>query len=391
MKNKSIAGKNVMPRCSVCENNKFENILKIENLRTFSSLKNIPFSEKRKFDALLYRCKRCGFVQQNPSSRLQNFLTSFYTKEESFITAPPSVNTFNNRTKFNIAFLKKHIKGQVKSVLEIGCYDGYFLDLLRKNLKVKEAVGIEVSRLKKKFPKLKIVHEYYPTTKVKGKKFDLVVIMNVLEHIFSPRDFMMAIRENLGDNGKVLMEIPNEEPSFRLGMLTFQHQHINYFTPITIKTFLSNLGFKIDGIYTKDLDRIFLVCSKCGVSNKTQILEDKSSIGYKLRQQKLMKRFIKMTKSDSPIGLYGACNFTHNLLQIVGVGSNVSIFDGDDRKKGKFMSDVKTGIKSWSEIDPSNVKKLIIMPFAFTSEILKFLIFNKIKTPIKRVFPLHNI
>lgn len=375
-----------MPQCFVCKNNKFTNILKINNLKVFSALKDFSFSEKYSFDAVLQRCKKCGFVQQNQSSKLQKFLASFYAQKESFFTAPPAANTLNNRTKFSIAFLNKFIKTPVVSILEIGCYDGYFLDLLRKNFRAKESVGIEILRLRNRFPKLSIINDYFPTNKIAEKKFDLVVLMNVLEHVFSPRDFMLAIKQNLKENGKMLIEIPNEELAFKFGALSYQHQHISYFTPTTINIFLSSLGFKIDAIYTKDNDRILLLCSKRTITSAIPVVVDKSSIGYSHRQRELIKKFKKIIKSDLFVGLYGACNFTHNILQDVGVASNILIFDGDYRKKDKFMSNINNSIRSWKEIDSSNIKKLIIMPLAFTPEIYKFLTSNKIKTPIIRLF-----
>jgi SAM-dependent methyltransferase len=375
-------------KCTVCLNKNFDCVFRQKKFKIFSAVKNSPFTEKFCFDAVLFRCKNCGFIQQNPSPKLLKFLTRFYTQKESFFSAPPAESTiYSYRTKFIIEkFLNKHIKKSVKSILEVGCYDGYFLDLLRKNFGAKEAVGVEIIKLKNKFPKLSIINDYFPTDKVAGRKFDLVVIMHVLEHVFYPRDFMLALRKNLNKNGKMLVSIPNEESAFKSGMVYFQHQHISYFTPTTVKKFFSDLGFKIDAIYTKDSDRILFLCSLSEYSDTTPIIPDKASVGYNLHQQELIKKFKKMIKSDLPVGLYGACGFTHNFLQIAGITRNIHIFDGDDRKEGKFMSDVKTSIKSWREIDSSGIKKLIIMPLAFTPAIYRFLNSKKLKTPIERLF-----
>ncbi len=323
---------------------------------------------------------------QDLTPALKRFLTNFYKKEASFFTAPPAASVPSARTKFNIAFLNAHIHEPVRSVLEIGAYDGYFLDAVRKNFQAKEAIGIEIMQSKNRFPKIRLIHDSYPTSAVAGKKFDLIIIMNVLEHVFTPHDFMQNLGKNLTENGKILIEIPNEQWTFESGMFSYQHQHISYFTPITVRRFLASLGFTIDALYRKDLDRILILCSK----NKRLVPQydfvDTSSRGYRSRSQAVLKKFKALTISGRPVGLYGACTFTHNILQATDVSSDVVIFDGDKRKEGTYMSDIKRPVQSWQAIDPSRLKKVVIMPLAFTREIYNFLNSKKIRTPIRKFF-----
>jgi 2-polyprenyl-3-methyl-5-hydroxy-6-metoxy-1,4-benzoquinol methylase len=364
-------------KCSVCTHGRFERI----------ALKARPFVERNRFSATLFRCINCGFVQQNPSTQFKKFLAAFYSKEDSYFTAPPSFHTPSARTSFNLSFLRKHMRRPVRSILEIGCYDGYFLDLVRKTFRAKEAVGIEIIRLKNNFPKVQIFNDFYPSRKIEGKKFDLIVVMNVLEHVFSPREFMLGIKDNLHDEGKVVIEVPNEAGAFTRGMLTYQYQHISYFTPTTMRRFLASLGFKIDVLYTKDADRLFLICSRAKRPIPHSMLKDKSALGYTKRSKELVDKFKKMViDPGGSVGLYGASNFTHYILQVVGRTSGIRIFDGDERKVGKYISDITLPIQSWQDIDSSGIKKLIIMPLAFTPEIYAFLASKKLKTPILTLF-----
>jgi len=145
-------------KCPVCQQTRFKKIFFHRKLRIFSVLRTSPFTEKTRFDAVLYRCKNCGFVEQKISSALKRFLAAFYKKEKSFFTAPPAAHAPSARVKLNIAFLNKHVRKPIKSVLEIGAYDGYFVDLLRKNFKVKEAIGIEIMNSKNRFPHIRLIH-----------------------------------------------------------------------------------------------------------------------------------------------------------------------------------------------------------------------------------------
>jgi len=213
--------------------------------------------------------------------------------------------------------------------------------------------------------------------------------MNVLEHVFTPRAFMEALRENLNGEGYVLIEVPNEAHAFRSGMLSFQHQHISYFTPVTIRRFLASIGFKIDALYTKDLDRMMLLVSKTKPRTSTKSPSEVSSLSFKRNSQSLLKKFKKLLAPHDSIGLYGACNFTHNILQVIDEAPqapHITVFDGDERKKGTYMSDIKKPVQSWREIDSSGVTKVVIMPHGFTREIYAFLSSKKIRTPIRRLF-----
>jgi SAM-dependent methyltransferase len=373
-------------KCIVCQHKEFEEIFNCKKLPVFAALQPIPLSEKNRFDAVLMRCRNCGFVQQKLSSKLKKFLANFYTKEASFFTAPPTPTAPDKRTKFNISFLRHHLRGSVKSILEIGAYDGYFLNLLRKEFKAQSCVGIEILRLKNNFPGVKMIHDFYPSRKVAGDIFDVVILMNVLEHVFDPRDFMLKLHANLAEGGKILIEVPNEEHHFKAGAASFQHQHISYFTPVTAKRFLSEMGFKIDALYTKDLDRLLILCSKEKAISKKITSVDTSARGYAKRQLALVQKLKKVLESGKPSGLYGAATFTHNIVQLLDKPSSLYVFDGDSRKEGKYMSDVKNPVGSWKDIDSSGVKRVIITPLAFTPAIYKFLLSKKIKTPIVRLF-----
>ncbi len=374
--------------CTVCQGGVFEEVYAFKKLKIFSALRPAPFSEKFRFDARVYRCKRCGFVQQKLTPALERFLTDFYTKEESFFSAPPAADEEApvERVASNIAFLRKYIRLPIRSILEIGCYDGYFLNAIAQKFNIQEVVGIEILRKKNKFPRIRMIHSPYPTNTVKGKEFDLIVIMNVLEHVFEPRMFMSALRENLSEKGHVLIEIPNEEWAFKTGMISYQHQHISYFTPATFKKFLGSLGFKIDALYTADHDRMLVVCSKAKKITAVTKGADLLSKNYGKRVKALTTRFKKIVASKEPIGLYGASTFTHNMVQVAGVPAKTQLFDGDERKAHKYLSDVKKEVLSYKEIDTSGVAKVLIMPLGFTKEIYRFLIAKKIKTPIEKLF-----
>lgn len=372
-------------QCTVCLGTRFEEVFRHDKLKVFSALRDAPYREKFRFDAVLMRCTRCGFVGQNPSKKLQDFLTNFYTHESSFLTAPPAAGMMNNKSAFNIEFMRTHVKAPVRRVLEIGSYDGYFLDSVREAIGAREAVGVEILKMKNRYLKVRVVNDYYPTKKLAGEKFDLIIMMSVLEHIFTPRDFMREIDANLSEKGSVVISIPNEGLAFKYGMPSYQHQHISYFTPATIRRFLASTGFRTDAIYTKDLDRILVVASRAKGKPHAIVTKDDSSTGLKKRYAQTLARFKRITK-DPRVALYGACNAAHNLIQMAATNPATLLFDGDPRKAGKYFCDMKKPIHSWEKIDAFGVSDVLIIPLAFTPAIYGFLKKQPLDASVKKLF-----
>jgi len=84
-----------------------------------------------------------------------------------------------------------------------------------------------------------------------GKKFDLIVSFEVLEHIEKPMGFIKGLFNNLKEGGKVNIEVPNHHDA---GVHVFKNKsytdfyyhkaHIHYFTPQSLELLFNVNGFK---------------------------------------------------------------------------------------------------------------------------------------------------
>jgi SAM-dependent methyltransferase len=98
-------------------------------------------------------------------------------------------------------------------VLEIGCGDGYFLDLCKE--KGIDATGLELNEkavedcLRKN---LKVYNSTIENFTQTGKTFDVVCFFQVLEHITNVRSFLNAAISCLKPNGKLIIAVPNNNP-----------------------------------------------------------------------------------------------------------------------------------------------------------------------------------
>jgi 2-polyprenyl-3-methyl-5-hydroxy-6-metoxy-1,4-benzoquinol methylase len=90
---------------------------------------------------------------------------------------------------------------------------------------------------------------------VGDRRFDVVTILNVLEHLRTPADTLRRVREELlAPGGLLALEIPNEFNAFQLAA-NAEHglgewwlcppNHINYFSATSLCTLLETCGYRI--------------------------------------------------------------------------------------------------------------------------------------------------
>jgi 2-polyprenyl-3-methyl-5-hydroxy-6-metoxy-1,4-benzoquinol methylase len=171
-------------------------------------------------------------------------------------------NSSNYNLKKNIFFYLKqflflkyiyNIKNYIRNkndILDYGCGSGEFAVALSHCLKDKNIYTADVFNLDKKFiPKIKehFIFDY----NFRDKKFDLIIMRHVLEHIYDINSFLKEIKSNLrNDNSYLLIEVPNYSSVWRKIMKSrwpgyFYPFHYYVFSNIFLKNLLKKNNFKI--------------------------------------------------------------------------------------------------------------------------------------------------
>ncbi|MFH0875133.1 MAG: class I SAM-dependent methyltransferase [archaeon] len=103
------------------------------------------------------------------------------------------------------------------SVLIVGCGDGPQIRVFSKLVKEITAIDIDDERLKLSSELIKIAKikntsllklSIYELEKLK-KKFDLIIIVDVIEHIDEPKKGLLSMKNILAKNGRILLTYPN--------------------------------------------------------------------------------------------------------------------------------------------------------------------------------------
>ncbi len=149
-----------------------------------------------------------------------------------------------------------------KRVLDVGCSRGYLGERIRKTgnyvvgVEVSNEASIEAGKVLDEVITFN-VEEQWPDS-VRVKKFDLVILGELLGHVFDPVDVLRSASQVLNPGGSVIVTIPNfmtmaNRIWFLLGRFAYQEQgrfdfgHIRFFTYSFLKNTISEAGFKIVG------------------------------------------------------------------------------------------------------------------------------------------------
>lgn len=210
------------------------------------------------------RCDKCGFVFLGDIKKSDK---KYYTGKEYRKRYGPVYNKESSAEEiFNISLpfqgaIKDEIKDIIKpssKVLEVGCAAGYFLHALKD--KVKTRIGLELNKEHAAFIKKKLDFKVYSkpieNLNITEAPFDLIVSLQVLEHVENPLSFLKAIASNLRKNGYLYIEVPNIDDAllscYKIKGYTdfyFREPHLSYFSAKTLKMLLDRAGF-VGRIYT---------------------------------------------------------------------------------------------------------------------------------------------
>lgn len=151
-----------------------------------------------------------------------------------------------------LEFCKKY-GVSTNSILEVGSAYGTFCEEIASRKIFSRVVGIEPTpALADTCRKKGIETIELPVEKVsftETEKFDIVVNFEVIEHLFSPEDFIRQCRTFLKPGGLFVASCPNGK-GFDFVVLkdlcqSVDHEHLNYFNPQSLNLLLTRCGFEV--------------------------------------------------------------------------------------------------------------------------------------------------
>ena len=229
--------------CPICDANV---------LVTLASYDRCVTSDSEPVDARVDNvfCKGCGTVVNATGvrGREAEFYREMYTLLDETADAEFMYDTSRGRRGINdemVDFLRNSgALARDGRLLEIGAGKGVFLDRFGSAFPGWTIAAVEPSRaafrvLQRRTPQARLHAGDFHTSPFRDERFDLIVLIGVLEHVPDPFDFLRDVQHCLADSGIAMIGVPNFDNN-PTDLLTYDH--LTRFTPDSLRYVTERAG-----------------------------------------------------------------------------------------------------------------------------------------------------
>lgn len=257
-----------LTKCPLCKSGLFLN---------HQQLKDHSISQE---EFLLCLCTNCKLIFTNPrptESKIQE-----YYESEDYISHKDQSNNFINyiykqvrkiTLKQKLAIINEQHTEKSK-ILDIGAGTGHFLETAKKN--GWKTFGIEPNKEARKILQEKGIKTYEGLQEIKkGKKFTVISLFHVLEHIHDLRKTAKKIHKLLENTGTLYIAVPNTDSwdanqykefwaawDVPRHLYHFNQESINYFAKEFNFNIVKKVPMYFDSYYVSILSEKYINTSK---------------------------------------------------------------------------------------------------------------------------------
>lgn len=220
---------------------------------------------KEKFTII--QCKTCQLLITSPRPD-SNSIGSYYESDKYishtnnsknlFDKAYRLIRTFTLRWKLNIIQSQK-LNGKI---LDYGCGTGEFLNHCKQfNW---ECYGVEPAEpARRKASQLTTLYISDSLIKLNNKKFDVITLWHVLEHVENLNEKLSELKSHLAENGTIFIAVPNHESLdakiYKTHWAAYDvPRHLWHFSQNNMKVLLATHGLKLVDIIPMKQDSFYV-------------------------------------------------------------------------------------------------------------------------------------
>jgi SAM-dependent methyltransferase len=236
-----------MNRCKVCDRSSVVTIKKYSVYRGISKLWD-DVMEVVGVNSLMIRlgfCLHCGFVSYRDFFSFREMKAIYVTEARCKNKRKKGCRKENEEHSRMVAFLQKNLpKDSVRSVIDVGAGDFQALLRVRSLYPGATYEAIDPSYGGNEYQGI-LLHRDMLENFHLPRRFDLTLLVHVLEHIGNTGVFLRKIRDLVNVGKYLYVEVPFQVgPGLWLNRSVSPH-HINYFSPVTVRRILVRYGFQI--------------------------------------------------------------------------------------------------------------------------------------------------
>ncbi|WP_161794807.1 class I SAM-dependent methyltransferase [Desulfonatronum thioautotrophicum] len=161
-----------------------------------------------------------------------------------------------------ISILKNFVEDSLckPKYLDIGCSTGFVVEAAQNA--GWDATGIDLNPSAIEFGRNRGLNLHISSVEDiadHNALYDVISLFDVIEHIPYPTKILDCCKKKLKPGGIIFIYVPNYDSASRILMGKDAHfiwptHHLNYYTPITLKSYLESQSFNVELIMTEGLD-----------------------------------------------------------------------------------------------------------------------------------------
>jgi SAM-dependent methyltransferase len=342
-------------------------------------------------------CVRCGLVYVSPRMD-EGEAAAFYAHQfrvESVDHDDPTGDGTPIRgaasRRSQVEYILRHgAPTSGRRVLDVGCFEGYFLHLLAREGWTTFGVepSLVASRTARERHGVETFAGMYEDAPYADGAFDVVALRHVLEHVRRPTETLLRVHRQLADGGRLFLEVPNVYTPIG-GKLDdfFTFQHVTNFSPATIRMLLEKCGFRV---YHMDTDLPYFAMRLIAVKDpeardvprEFRLRSDLDTVRrvyacYREQRERAVRDLAgrvdqlvaDCNRDGKRIAVFGAGFHTQELLRRTRLREArlVGLLDNDRRKQGREILGLP--VVAPADIDALDPDLILISSYAFQDEI----------------------
>ena len=329
--------------CQICHN-KTRNLLGFKNQPISNRYLKNPKDREETYNLTVVQCESCGLIQlKNPISPYEllprypwliynepeKHLNNLATDIESLYKLKKSSLIFGLSYKDNSLLKRLKKRGfenihTMDTTTDLNIKNRYSIPDILEKLSTRD----NIERLKKK---------YNP---------DVIIARHILEHCSNPIDFLNKLKDLIGTEGYIILEVPDCQKAFdSLNYTALWEEHICYFTQFTFREALEVNGFEILNFYSYPypLENSLIAVIKTGSATEKGDLKEEIERGVRFSSKfsqvkKCIRSIVYDLSRKGKIAIFGAGHTACVFINFFELKDFIKfVIDDHENKKDLYM------------------------------------------------------
>jgi 2-polyprenyl-3-methyl-5-hydroxy-6-metoxy-1,4-benzoquinol methylase len=250
--------------------------------------------------SFLAKCRQCNLV-------FSTLIPSSDELDQHYSQYPRNAEVSQLTTSVYAAWIQTWQNQGYSTHLDFGCGSGDLVDYANRN--GFESVGIELNletiiKLVNRGIRVESLNEVL----IKPKTYDVITIIEVIEHVSDPKSILKELNEKLNKDGLLFITTPNFNSLNRyllknMWRALWYPDHINIFSKSSIERILYNSGFSNINIRSSGHIILDLIPNQSGGIRSTALtIENQREFYARNKFSRFIKRFLNWILNLTKLG-----------------------------------------------------------------------------------------